>query len=216
MSSRLFLVFLRKPGRNDLRTDPFWEFGSFGCTGCHGHNLLNPKRRHVQDGDSLAFVQGGPEGCKLLLITAPIRRRDHLGGRVELRWSRKAKPFRYASPRAPVLADPGAGRVRLVELGRLVNSAKRASAQAKLASCFRACCRPLEIRLASELIRLFGEARRAAKASDVIRHYTDALPWVGYQMSKRERHTQYHRLLRELSGLPLRSQLSTARNKCRR
>ena len=34
----VFIVHLRRPKKNDpeeMRSDPFWEFGSFGCTGCH-------------------------------------------------------------------------------------------------------------------------------------------------------------------------------------
>jgi hypothetical protein len=43
MSNQVFVVMLRRPRKNDRRSDPFWEFGSFGCTGCHGKNLLHPK-----------------------------------------------------------------------------------------------------------------------------------------------------------------------------
>ena len=35
----VFFVHLRRPNRSDpdeQRDDPFYEFGSFGCTGCHG------------------------------------------------------------------------------------------------------------------------------------------------------------------------------------
>ena len=41
---RVFFVVLRQPrSKEDLRSDPFWEYRSFGRTGCHGRNLLNPK-----------------------------------------------------------------------------------------------------------------------------------------------------------------------------
>lgn len=39
---KIFIVHLRQPSNNadEKRSDPFWEFGSFGLTGCHCKNLL--------------------------------------------------------------------------------------------------------------------------------------------------------------------------------
>ncbi len=54
---RVFVVMLRQPRRadsNEMRTDPFWEFGSFGLTGCHQRNLLHPKRAGELSGARLA------------------------------------------------------------------------------------------------------------------------------------------------------------------
>jgi hypothetical protein len=140
MTPNLFIVFLRRPGRKDGRSDPYWEFGSFGCTGCHDDNLLNPEKDHVNTGDRLAFVQGGDEGCKLLLVTPPVQRVQHGTTGVELRWNRVTQPFRYNSKHAPVLAESGLVNTKLVELGKLVNGANRTTAQAKLASRFRSRC----------------------------------------------------------------------------
>jgi hypothetical protein len=70
---------LRRPRKDDPRTDPFWEFGSFGCTGCHGNNLLHPKNCQIRNGDRLAFVQGG-NLAPLPLVTPPVERFDHAGG----------------------------------------------------------------------------------------------------------------------------------------
>lgn len=202
MSQGLFIVFLRRPGRGDLRADPFWEFGSFGCTGCHGDNLLNPKKRHFETGDRLVFVQGGPDGCKLLLITPPVKRKDHGTTRVEIRWNKSAKPFRYDSARAPVLTKPGTKNIGLVELGKLVNKANRSTASAKLASCFRSRCQPLEAKAAQELLRLFDRARQCAESADFIAHYTDALPWADRRPSLKTRRREYTKLLATLDALP--------------
>lgn len=39
---RVIVVHLRRPkNASDMRDDPFWEFGSFGITGCHAHDLRN-------------------------------------------------------------------------------------------------------------------------------------------------------------------------------
>lgn len=102
---RVVVVHLRRPNRDDpreMRSDPFWEFGSFGCTGCHRRNLMNPRRIHELEGTRLAFAQGGPKGFRLVLLTPPVevvRHRD----RCELRWEPARMPFRYDS--APLLVD---------------------------------------------------------------------------------------------------------------
>ena len=73
--SNIVIVMLRRPNKNDqgeMRSDPFWEFGSFGCTGCHRRNLLSPKRAKELEGLRLAFAQGGPEGMKLVHLTPPV------------------------------------------------------------------------------------------------------------------------------------------------
>jgi hypothetical protein len=65
MSPRVIVVMLRRPQLSkphERRDDPFWEFGSFGCTGCHRRNLLNPKRSGELNGTQFAFVQGGDKG----------------------------------------------------------------------------------------------------------------------------------------------------------
>jgi len=155
MSGRLFIVMLRRPRKDDPRADPFWEFGSFGCTGCHGKNLLHPKNSKIRSGDRLAFVQGGQIGARLLLMTPPIERFLHAGGspkrRIELRWDSGQKPFRY--DRAPSLFDsPSPGRSGLFP--RLADSLayiNRSTIDAKFASRFRARTSPLEPQLAREL-----------------------------------------------------------------
>ena len=64
--------------RNDMRTDPIYEIGSFGSTGCHSDNLLSEKGRkekRIRKGDKLVFVQGN----KVVFITSPITRLDRFG-----------------------------------------------------------------------------------------------------------------------------------------
>ena len=47
----IFFVHLRRPKNSgDQRADPFYEFGSFGCTGCHSWNLLHPRNAHEAGG----------------------------------------------------------------------------------------------------------------------------------------------------------------------
>jgi hypothetical protein len=202
MSAPLFIVMLRRPRRDDPRADPFWEFGSFGCTGCHGKNLLHPKNCQIRDGDRLAFVQGGHLSARLLLVTPPVERFDHPGGspkgRVELRWDSSRKPFRY--DHAPSLVEsPTPGRAGLFP--RLLDDiaqTNRSTFPAKLASRFRARTSPLEPELAREMEAAFNAAAKCAEESNFIARYEDALPWCDCPTSSGERRRDYQRRLREL------------------
>ena len=203
MSDRMFIVCLRQPGKNDGRDDPFWEFGSFGCTGCHQRNLLHPRHCQVKDGDLVAFVQGGPKGCRLLLITPPVKRVNHPGPNgpllVELRWEMTARPFRY-SDRAPLLAGSEKDTPSsLTELGKVVNWTRRSTAVAKLASRFRARSRPVEPLLARELMQLFQSAKTAATAADFISNYEDALPWINPYAITQDRRKSYRNLMAQIT-----------------
>jgi hypothetical protein len=206
MSDRVFIVMLRTPERNDPRSDPFWEFGSFGCTGCHGKNMLHPKNCQVRDGDRLAFVQGGHLGPRLLLVTPPIKRIDHRAGSssalVELCWDSSRKPFRY--DRAPsVFESPSPGsRGLFPRLADSIADTNRATVGAKLASRFRSRSRPLEPDLAQELENGFDAAVKNAEESDFITCYEDALPWCDCPNSPDERRLNYERHLRGLKTVP--------------
>src|SRR5438067_911392 len=99
----VFIVCLREPGyKTDYREDPYWETGSFGCTGCHSRNLFNPSGQHLHDGAQLAFAQGGPDGTKLLFVTPEINMRS-AGQFVEAKWQPGKMPLKYAN--APLLID---------------------------------------------------------------------------------------------------------------
>lgn len=212
MSTRLFIVMLRRPRKDDPRTDPFWEFGSFGCTGCHGKNLLHPKNCQIADGDRLAFVQGGHLGSRLLLVTPPISRVDHAGGgakgRVELRWDSSRKPFRYGC--APSLFEsPAPGRPgSFPRLSDLLAHTNRSTVDAKFASRFRARSSALEPELAREMEAGFNAAVKLAKSADFIAGYADALPWCDCPTSASERRRDYRErlsVLKQAAGAPRQS-----------
>lgn len=202
MSAKLFIVMLRRPRKDDPRTDPFWEFGSFGCTGCHGKNLLHPKNCRIADGDRLAFVQGGHQGSRLLLVTPTITRVDHVGGgpkgRVELRWDSRLKPFRYdCAPslfESPGSVSPG----MFARLAEKVSHTNRSTVDAKFSSRFRARSSPLDPEIAEELEAGFNAAVKAAKPSDFITKYEDALPWCDCPTPSSERREDYRTLLKDL------------------
>lgn len=204
MKPQVFIVFLRRPHKGDSRRDPFWEFGSFGCTGCHRHNLLHPSRCRIQDRDRLAFVQGGPMGCRLLLVTPPVKRVLHSPGEgegiMEIRWKPAQKPFRYGEA-APLLAgDVPQGTFRFPKLTKAISNAARSTLAAKFASCFRARTTALEDDVAEEILTEFDRAQRSAPPEAFISRYTDALPWFDPEAIPADRRQVYKGLLKELSG----------------
>lgn len=205
MNAHIFIVLLRCPGKGDARRDPFWEFGSFGCTSCHRHNLLNPGTCRIKDGDRLAFVQGGNEGSRLLLITPPVRRIDHRGadgsGLIEVRWNAEHQPFKYGCS-APLVAnnsqDAATEFPRLLEY---VSRARRSTWAARLASRFRARAKPLERELAVELVAVFERRWKGAAVKDLIQNYEDALPRIDQNAVEHNRKQVYRKLLIELQAM---------------
>ncbi len=202
MSSRLFIVMLRRPRKNDPRTDPFWEFGSFGCTRCHGKNLPHPKRCQIRDGDRLAFIQGGNQGLRLLLVTPQVKRFDHASDSsqacVELRWGSSQKPFRYDC--APSLFEsPAPGNWGLFpRLAHSLAHTDRSTIDAKFSSCFRARTSPLKGEIAQEIEIGFNAAVKRARRSKFITRYEEALPWCDCPTSPDKRRREYQRRLEEL------------------
>ena len=104
----VFFVHLRRPRANDQRDDPFYEFGSFGCTGCHSSNLLH--KRHVsrlEEGARLTFIQGGPDGSRLVFLTPLISVKEWPDSRrpptvlCEVNWTPAEMPLKY--DKAPIL-----------------------------------------------------------------------------------------------------------------
>jgi hypothetical protein len=203
MSAQVFIVMLRRPRQNDPRADPFWEFGSFGCTGCHRRNLLHPKKCQIKPGDRLAFVQGGEGGFRLVLVTPPITRRHPSPGTskafVELRWDSTKKPFRYW--RAPLVLESSSPKEKglFPKLAASVADADRSTITGKFASRFRSRSHPLEPELASEVIKGFAAAVKKAQPADFIRHYDDALPQCDCPTPTSERRRMYKKLIGQLT-----------------
>lgn len=206
MSQPVFIVMLRRPGKGDERADPFWEFGSFGCTGCHSKNLLHWKNCQIRDGDRLAFVQGGDCGARLVLVTPPITRIDHgvddENGIVELRWDATALPFKYRH--APPLFDLHSPRETPLFplLADSIRDTNRPSPDAKLSSRFRARTRPLKPELARELVAGYDRAMKKAHPIQFVTRYEEALPWCDCPTPPDGRKLDYQRKLRVLKNTP--------------
>ena len=189
------VVHLRQPNRRDpkeRRTDPFWEFGSFGCTRCHIKNLMNPKRIDELSGVRLAFAQGGPEGHRLVHLTPPVEVVRHQD-RCELIWKPAEMPFKYEF--APALAARD-GTNAFPLLGKMLSSVDRSTLPAKFSSSFRSRRKPLREELSMELIRVYDAARSGGRRGAFAVGYEEALPFAPNQIDKARRQT-YQSLLRE-------------------
>ncbi|MCC7408418.1 MAG: hypothetical protein IT442_10120 [Phycisphaeraceae bacterium] len=172
----VIVVHLRRPRRNDpneRRSDPFYEFGSFGCTKCHARNIMHPGRAHELDGVRFAFAQGGPLGFRLVHLTPPARVVIH-ADRCELLWTPAEPPFRYDT--APLLVDAG-GNSDFPALAALFRRVSRRTWPARFSSAFRSRRAPLPATVAEELIRVFDDRRMTAKPEALAATYVDALPY---------------------------------------
>lgn len=194
--SNVFVVLLRQPRMNvstEMRSDPFWEFGSFGLTGCHQRNLLHPKNAKSIEGKRLAFVQGGARGFRLVYLTEPIRIRTFLD-RTEVLWKPGEMPFRYLD--APVVVGID-GHSDISGMVDFISSVKRNGWMGKFASRFRSRSQPLPKPIAESLVKVFGARLRAAGRKRGVTllasTYVDALPVVP-PLVDRDREGTYRRL----------------------
>lgn len=176
--ARVILVHLRRPDRSnpkERRDDPFFEFGSFGCTGCHKKNLMNPKRAQELDGVRVGFAQGGKDGFRLVHLTPPVRVVTY-HDRCELIWEPAEMPFKYSA--APILVDND-GHSDFPALLQLLHGVDRQTWLARFSSAFRSRRSPLERAIADNICRVYDRRRKAAANGDQFAQtYVDALPYA--------------------------------------
>jgi hypothetical protein len=192
------IVHLRRPRTDDPRTDPFWEFGSFGLTGCHDTNLLSIRNANGLAGKRLAFAQGGKCGTRLVLLTPPVEIRAH-SHKFEVKWNQSTAgmPFRY--DRAPILVqnDPKAGyRSTFPKTAERYTLGKRPP-EGQFASYFRSRTTSLEQIFSEEIIRIYEHLRKKANPTeDIAIRYSDALP-TAPNTPESNRGSSYKKHLRE-------------------
>jgi hypothetical protein len=198
-TDKIVIVHLRRPGTDDKRNDPFWEFGSFGITGCHKHNLMNPERIHELDGVRLAFAQGGEDGFKLVFLTPPISTVKHKKV-AETRWQPASMPLRYNQ--APiVVANNG---TMMDGMKKALQGVNRSTLEAKFSSRFRSRRNPINEdfpELAQQIVREFARRYKRAKENHAVAQtYDEALP-RNIEAPDRQRHETYERKLDEAGGV---------------
>jgi hypothetical protein len=175
---KVYFVHLRRPrsAREDpdeRRDDPFYEFGSFGCTGCHSDNLLHPRQADDLEGARLAFIQGGRRGFRLVYLTPPVTVQCW-ADRCEAMWTPAEMPFKYYE--APVLAwNDGPSDFLLGE--QYASTANRTTIEGGLSSRFRSRARPLPPDMAREVIAVYDRLRATAPAGALATTYDEALPY---------------------------------------
>lgn len=181
----VIIVVLRQPrNRFDVRSDPFYEFGSFGITGCHGRLLASPSCA----GARLAFVQGGHGTFRLVYLTPPVEIVHHREGREAL-WGLSDMPLQFDE--APILVAHDDLKATST-LARMVASVNRSSWAAKFASRFRSTHEPLPLDAAREVIETWNCSSVFARA----RSYDEALPFH-IASPDRARAASYARLRRD-------------------
>lgn len=167
----VIIVLLRQPRLNDMRSDPFWEFGSFGLTSCHKKNLMNPNKAKELDGKRLAFAQGGPHGFKLVMLSPPIITKKH-GRVIEAKWEPQRMPFKYNS--APLFID-NEGKTDIPSIKNKIKDINRKTWLGKFSSAFRSRRKPVSQRIADEIIKINNKT--LLKGDSVLAEkYEEALP----------------------------------------
>lgn len=195
---KVFVALLRQPHNekpDEMRSDPFWEFGSFGLTGCHKTNLLHPKKVHELAGARIAFVQGGEVGSKLIYLTPPVVATP-LGDRSQISWPVEAMPYRYEH--APVVVSPS-GHSDVPEILSIFKDVRRNSWMGRLASKFRTRRLPLPEACAEQIISVWNARKRKATATDLAVLYSDALPYNPPKIDRNRRQT-YNNLLAKVTA----------------
>jgi hypothetical protein len=174
---KVFFVHLRRPDSasknpDEKRSDPFYEFGSFGCTTCHSKNLLHPKHAEELKGARLAFVQGGNRGSRLVFLTPHITVKKWKYN-CEARWIPAEMPFKYKE--APILvSNSGQSDFPLVKQFALQAHGKKI--EGRLCSKIRSRAIPLDPKLAHEVIKVYKGKRAKASPSAIASTYEEALP----------------------------------------
>lgn len=202
----VLVALLRQPHMErptEMRSDPFWEFGSFGLTGCHKTNLMHPKKVHELEGARIAFVQGGDAGFKLVYLTPPVTPIPY-SDRSEIRWQTSdgsgengnTMPFRY--DKAPFIIST-AGESDVPEIVQIFENVRRNGWMGRFASKFRTRREPLPDACAAQLIKVWNARIRKAQAGDFARIYTDALPY-NPPKTDYERQGTYDRMLAAAIG----------------
>jgi hypothetical protein len=189
---KVFFVHLRRPGRDDPRTDPLYEFGSFGCTRCHCSNLFHPRHAGDLKGARLAFVQGGDDGSRLVFLTQPITV-NVWAENCEACWTPAQMPFKYSE--APVLvANDGRSDFPLVKV--FARRAHRSTLEGGLSSLIRSKSSPLEPGMAAEVISVYERHWKENGHSAIAARYYEALPY--FTEIDHDRRQTYNDLKRDL------------------
>jgi hypothetical protein len=212
-ASKVIIILLRQPKSNntkEMRSDPFWEFGSFGCTRCHNRNIMNPGRSKELAGKRFAFAQGGLEGFKLVFLSPPVTIIDH-SDFSEAKWSPTKMPFKYKT--APLLID-NHGKTDFPNIKDLIKDVNRTTWAAKFSSAFRSRRKPLTSIISKRIITKYDQIVSSSNPEVLAKSYFEALPNTPPKIDTDRKNT-YESLLGLSSGCLNRTEMSTNEYSCR-
>jgi hypothetical protein len=197
---QVIIVHLRRPRSksekpDEMRSDPFWELGSFGITTCHRKNLMHPDNAEKLNGARFAFAQGGRQGTRLVYLTPPVMIRKHREC-IEALWSPWQWPFRYRD--APILVS-NTGKSHFRRLESDLKGGRSRTLEGQFGSNFRSLSKPIDAPLARELISVYTRMRNDASKSAIATCYADALPWLPPKVD-RDRKKTYSEKVKEAGG----------------
>jgi hypothetical protein len=193
MTDRVHIVMLRQPGSHvgEARTDPFYEFGCFGLTGCHSTNIMSDKKA---SGGRIAFAQGGRGEVRLVLLTPPTEF-EAVGELNVARW-KAVKPLRFEH--APILISND-GTSHVPRLQEFVASVNRLTWASKFGSRFRARKEPLPPGIAEQIIPAWEGALASGGEAAIARIYFETMPHPPPSPDL-DRRAKYEELLRRAGG----------------
>lgn len=202
-TEKVVIIHLRRPkgkGKNpkEMRTDPFWEFCSFGLTGCHHNNLLSKNNAENLAGMRLAFIQGGKSGTRLVFLTPQVSVERHGDSRFEVKWKqnigKSRMPFRYDC--APIVVQNSKEGDYKTNFEKFAYDALgdkrnwgRTTAEGQFSSKFRSRTRPIDGSFAKEIIGNYNLLRRKAGKARIASSYLDALPFPPPKEDNNRKHT---------------------------
>ena len=211
-ASKVIMIILRQPNSNnpmEMRSDPFWEFGSFGCTKCHQRNIMNPEKSKELIGEKFAFAQGGVEGFKLVFLSPPVRIVEHVEVS-EAKWSPAKMPFKYKT--APLLIN-NQGETDFPNIKELIKDVKRTTWVDRFSSAFRSRRKPLTRDISEKIIKTYDQIISSSDPRLFAKSYSEALPNVPPKVDT-DRKKTYESLLSISNSCLNRTEKSTNEYPC--
>jgi hypothetical protein len=156
--------------------------------------FLHPRHAPELKGSRLAFVQGGPDGSRLVLLTSPITVKVWASN-CESRWTPCEMPFKYSE--APLIID-NLGNSDFPLIAKFACKTRCPTFESGLSSRLRSRSTPLPPDLARHVVSVYERHRKRKGRSAIARIYHEALPYVT-KIDRNRRDTR-RRLIRKLAA----------------
>jgi len=191
----VILVHLRQPKRSEAtesRTDPVYEYGMFGATGCHNANLLRDTSR---TGVRLGFIQPGRNVMRLVFLTPPITVINH-GKRRVAHWKPAHMPLHF---KHGILLIDQDGNSDIPGIKVILEGGQRSTWVSRFSSAFRSRTTPLSSAIAAAVVAAWNHRVATGGPAILAKRYWDALPFTPRKPDT-NRAATHRRLLAEARG----------------